>query len=80
MELEIIKQDLKRQFPGYEFRLGKRVYGPCGIAKSTRYSGADIFCKNDIYTVEASILEMRTRLLLGSGAVFLKWFSKKSYS
>lgn len=76
-ELENLKQDLEEQFPEYEFRLGKRIYGPCIIAKNTRYSGADIFYKNGTYTIEASIPEMRTRLLLGSGALFLKWFSKK---
>lgn len=77
MEIEKIKQDLEGQFPEYEFRLGKRVFGPCVIAKNTRYSGADIFYKNSIYTIEASIPDTKTRLLLGSGAVFLKWFSQK---
>lgn len=77
MEIEKLKQDLEEHFPEYEFRIGKRIYGPCVIAKNTIFSGADIFYKNGIYTIEASIPEMRTRLLLGGGVVFLKLFSKK---
>jgi len=79
MELEDLKRELEGEFPHYEYRMGKRIYGKCLIVKNTKYSGADIFFKKNKFTIEASIPEMKTRLLLGGGAVYLKLF-RKSYS
>src|SRR5690606_16525131 len=76
-ELEKIKSDLELAFPEYSFSVGKRLLGECIIAKGTKYSGADIFVTEDQVVVEAAIPEMKTRILLGSGALFLKFFSKK---
>ena len=53
------------------------MLGECVIAKNTKYSGADIFVKDDKIVIEAAIPEMKTRVLLGSGVLFLKLFSKK---
>ena len=76
MRLEELLVKLENQFPEHEFRIGKRIYGKCIIAKKSKYSGADIFINIDKILIEASIPEMKTRLLLGSGAVYLKIFRK----
>jgi hypothetical protein len=75
-KIEEIKSDLERAFPEYSFSIGKRLLGECVIAKNTKYSGADIFVKDDKIVIEASIPEMKTRILLGSGVLFLKFLSK----
>lgn len=75
-DLEELRIKLIEQFPEYEFRIGKRIYGQCIIAKKSKYSGADVFIKKDKILIEASVPEMKTRLLLGAGAVFLKFFRK----
>jgi len=76
MSLESLIEILKTDLPQYEYRIGKRIYGKCIIARNNNYSGADIFYKKEQYVVEASIPGMGTRLLLGSGALYLKKFRK----
>lgn len=78
-DLDEIKKELEETFPEMTFHPGKRFYGKCIIARLSKYSGADIFVKDDIITVQAGIPEMKTRMLIGSGALFLKMF-RKSYS
>lgn len=75
--IEEIKTDLEQTFPEYSFSIGRRLLGECVIAKNTKYSGADIFVKDNKIVIEAAIPEMKTRMLLGSGALFFKFFSKK---
>jgi len=75
--IEEVKAYLKETLPEYSYSLGKRLLGECIIAKNTKYSGADIFVKEDQITIEAALPEMKTRILLGSGVLFLKIFSKK---
>jgi hypothetical protein len=65
MNIEELQKKLELNFPEYEFRIGKRIYGQCVIAKKSKYSGADIFIKNDKVLIEAGIPEMKTRLLFG---------------
>ena len=78
MNLEELKVKLENQFPEYEYRIGNRkLAGDCIIVKNTKYSGVDIFIKKDKILLEAAIPEMKTRLLIGAGAIFLKMFSKK---
>ncbi|CAM1340570.1 hypothetical protein [Tenacibaculum amylolyticum] len=78
MNLEELKIELEKKFPKYEYNLGKRgLGGECVIVKNTKYSGVDIFLKKDTIVLEAAIPEMKTRLLLGAGVLFLKMFSKK---
>lgn len=79
MNIQELHKKLETRFPEYEFGIGKRIYGQCIIAKKSKYSGADIFIKNDKILLEAGIPEMKTRLLLGSGALLLKMF-KKDYN
>ena len=74
--IENLKTELETAFPEMSFSIGKRIYGQCIIAKKSKYSGADIFVKDDGIIVEAAIPEMKTRLLIGSGAVLLKLFNK----
>lgn len=74
--IENLKTELELAFPEMSFSFGKRIYGQCLIAKKTTYSGADIFVKDNGITIEASIPEMKTRLLIGGGAVLLKFFNK----
>lgn len=76
MNIEDLKNRLEANFPNYEFKLGKRIYGKCIIAKKSKYSGADIYVKENSVTIEAAIPEMKTRLLIGSGALLLKMFRK----
>tara|TARA_R110002072_G_scaffold288014_2_gene454016 strand:+ start:289 stop:522 length:234 start_codon:yes stop_codon:yes gene_type:complete len=76
MTIDEIKTELELNFPEYQFKLGKRIYGKCIIAKKSKYSGADIFVKENKIIVESGIAEMKTRLLIGSGAVLLKKFTK----
>jgi hypothetical protein len=76
-KIEEIRIDLEQTFPEYSFSIGKRLFRECVIAKSTKYSGADIFVKADKIVIEAAIPEMKTRILLGSGVLFFKFFSKK---
>jgi len=71
-----LKQKLESQFPQYQFRLAKRQFRQCLIAKKSNYSGADIFISKDKITIEAAIPDMKRRLLLGAGALYLKGFKK----
>lgn len=77
--IEEIKTELESEFPEYKFSIGKRLFGKCVIVKKSKYCGADIFVKKDKMIIEPAIPEMKTRLLIGSGAVFIKMF-KKDYS
>ena len=79
MTIDEIKTELELNFPEYHFKIGKRVYGKCIIAKKSKYSGADIFVKENKIIVEPAIPEMKTRLLVGGGAILLKNF-RKDYS
>ena len=74
--IEEVKSELERKFPEYTFTVGKRIYGACVIAKKTKYSGADIFVKENNIIIESAIPEMKTRIWLGGGAIFLKFFNK----
>jgi len=74
--LEDIKNELELAFPHMTFTIGKRAFQKCIIAYRSKYRGADIFVKNDKIIVEAAIPEMRTRLLIGSGALLLKMFKR----
>lgn len=74
--IEELKAELETAFPAISFRIGKRIYGECIIAKKSKYSGADIFIKEDSIILEAAIPDMKTRLLVGSGAILLKFFNK----
>ena len=76
MNIEELIKELESSFPDYEFRTGKRIYGKCIIAKKNRYSGADLFIKQEKIIIESAIPEMKTRLLLGAGAVLLRFFKK----
>lgn len=76
MTLEELQTILANEFKEYEFKLGKRIYGRCLIAKKNKYAGADIYLKKDGALIEAAIPEMKTRLLIGSGAMLLKKFKK----
>ena len=78
MNFEELKDKLENQFPEYEYRLGNRkLAGDCLIVKKTKYSGVDIFIKKDRILLEAAIPEMKTRLLIGAGALLFRIFSKK---
>jgi len=78
MNFEQLKVKLENKFPEYKYRIGNRkLAGDCIIVKNTKYSGVDIFKKKDKFLIEAAIPEMKTRLLIGAGALFLKFFSKK---
>ena len=77
MNFEQLKNKLENQFPEYEYRLGNRkLAGDCLIVKNTKYSGVDIFIKKGKILLEPAIPEMKTRLLVGAGALFLRMFSK----
>jgi len=43
--LESPKSDLEENMPQYTYKIGKRVYGKCIIAKKGNFSGADIYLK-----------------------------------
>jgi hypothetical protein len=75
-DIENLKSELEKQFPEFSFRLGRRIYGKCIIAKKSKYSGADIYLTNKRIIVEPSVPEMKTRLVIGAGALFLKYFNK----
>lgn len=75
-DIETIKKELEVEFPDLSFTIGKRIYGKCIIAKKSKYNGADIFVKKDVVIIEAAIPEMKTRILIGGGALLLKIFSK----
>lgn len=78
MNLEELKIELEKNFPKYEYSLGKRgLVGSCIIVKNTKYSGVDIFLKKNTIVLEAALPEMKTRLMLGTGVLFLRIFSKK---
>ena len=77
--IDNVKSELEAAFPEMSFRIGKRLFQECLIAKMTKYSGADIFVRENAIIIEAAIPENKTRLLIGAGAVFLKFF-KKSYT
>ncbi len=78
MNFEELKSKLENRFPEYEYRIGNRkLAGDCVIVKNTKYSGVDIFMKKDRILLEAAIPEMKTRLLLGAGALLFRVFSKK---
>jgi len=72
MDLSELKTQLEEAFPQYQFSLGKRITGPCLIARKNRFSGADVFIKPSGIIIEAGIPEFKTRLLVGAGAVWLK--------
>ena len=77
--IETIKAELEFKFPEYTFTIGKRIYGKCIIAKNSKYSGADIFIKKSEIIIQPGIPEMKSRILIGAGALFLKYF-RKDYS
>jgi hypothetical protein len=78
MDFEELKNILENQFPEYKYSIGNRkLAGDCVIVKNTKYSGVDIFIKKDKILIEAAIPEMKTRLLIGAGALLFKFFSKK---
>ena len=78
MDFEKIKTKLESKFPEYKYSIGNRkLAGDCIIVKNTKYSGVDIFIKKDKILIEAAIPEMKTRLMIGTGVLFLKLFSKK---
>ena len=74
--IEDYKKNLEIEFPEYEFSIGKRIYEKCIIAKKSKYCGADIFFKKNKLVIESSIPEMKTRLLIGGGALLVKSFKK----
>ncbi|MBB6613153.1 hypothetical protein H7F15_19090 [Pontibacter sp. Tf4] len=74
--LEAIKSDLEENTPQYTYRIGKRVYGQCIIAKKSNFSGADIYLKKDRIEVESAIPETWARIVAGSGAALMKLFTK----
>lgn len=76
MKIDQIKKDLELEFPQYQFSIVKRIYGKCIITKKSKYSGADIYVKENRIIVEPGVPEMKTRLLIGGGAVLLKMFRK----
>ena len=76
VQLDDLKKELEFYFKDYQFSLGKRIYGKCIIAEQSKYSGAAIYIKNNEILIEAGIPKMKTRLLVGGGAVLLKIFSK----
>ena len=76
--LDELKADLETNLSQYTYTLGNRpFYGRCIVAKETRYYGADIFLKNGGIEIEAGIPDMRTKVLIGSGALLMKWFNPK---
>ena len=78
MNFEQLKRKLENQFPEYKYSIGNRkLAGDCLIVKNTKYSGVDIFLRKDNFLIEAAIPEMKTRLLIGTGVLFLKAFSKE---
>ncbi|WP_460218030.1 hypothetical protein [Psychroserpens sp. MEBiC05023] len=75
--LDALKKDLEFYFKTYKFSIGKRIYGRCVIAEKSKFCGADIYIKSNKIHVQAGIPRMKTRLLVGGGAVILKMFSKR---
>lgn len=55
VEFENLKTELEAEFREFSFSVGKRIYGQCLIAKKSKYSGADIFLKDNGIIVEAAI-------------------------
>lgn len=74
--LESIKSELEAQFPEMAFSMGRRIYGKCIVANKSKYRGADIFLSRNGIVIDPAIPEMKTRLLIGAGAVFLRYFKK----
>lgn len=70
---EAIKAELEKAFPEWAFTLGKRLRGTCIIAKKSKYAGAEIYVSASGIIIEAAIPSMKTRMLLGAGAVLLKY-------
>lgn len=75
IEESVIIAELVQYFPEYKFSQGRRLYGKCIIAKNSTYSGAEIFIKKNKIVVDAAFPEMKTRILLGAGALLFKMFS-----
>lgn len=75
-QLESIKTELEARFPEMTFSMGRRIYGKCIVARQSKYCGADIFLSKTGIVIDAAIPEMRTRLLIGAGAILLKYFNK----
>jgi hypothetical protein len=74
---ETIKAELEKAFPEWEFTMGHRLRGACIIAKKSKYSGAEIYVSPAEINIEAVIPSMKTRMLLGAGAVLLKYLHKR---
>jgi hypothetical protein len=74
IKIEEIKMYLEKTVPEYSYSIGKRLFEECIIAKNIKYSGADIFVKDNKIIIEAALPEMKTRILLGSGVLFLNFF------
>jgi len=79
IQLENLMERLSVEFPDMSFRIGSRLNKKCIIAKKSNYSGADIFVKSDRIELEPCVPDTKHRILIGSGALFLKLF-RKSFS
>jgi hypothetical protein len=76
--LQDLKNDLEERFPEYTFFLSERLLmGRCITAMSSRISGADIFLHKNRLKIIPAIPDKRNRILLGSGVLFLRTFSKR---
>lgn len=73
--LEALKAELEKQLPEYSYRPARRTHGKCIVAKKTNFSGAAIYVKKDFIEVRASIPETWALYAVGSGAIFMRWFS-----
>jgi hypothetical protein len=71
-DLDLLKNELEKAFNYYEFFFARRLAGRRLVAKSSKYSGADIWLRNGTIVIEPAIPEWKTRLVLGAGAVYLK--------
>jgi hypothetical protein len=74
---EVIKAELEKAFPEWEFTMGNRLLGACITARKTKYSGAEIYVHPAEIIILAAIPSMKTRMLLGAGAVLLKYLNNR---
>lgn len=74
MFTEELKIQLESAFPQYSFYESKRLYGHCIVAKKSKYVGAEVIVKPHKLVITPGIPDIKTRLMLGAGALFVKFF------
>lgn len=74
---EAIQAALEKAFPQWTFTMGKRLQGTCIIAKKSNLIGAEIYVSPTKIVVQAAIPSMKMRMLLGAGAILVKYLNKR---